>query len=270
MKSLLSGASLALVMLAPPLAAQPAYTSNVPSLQITHLQTLPARESPATAEYCGDLQAETSAAAHVAAQGWAPTAEAELGPLTLVSFVGQQVQALSGTCELLEGNVGIFYGDELLGLIYGTDASLPQIGTITRFDENTIRIWDGDLLPQPVADLHLAEGGALTLQPPAREQSYCDGTATIPLLYNQQISKARQLLMANGWQPVATTNQVDSFAQTLAAAGIPEVDSCAGTGFGFCAFNYQTQGATAFVVTAGEGSEGGTPIVVRYGVTCTN
>ena len=77
--------------------------------------------------------------------------------------------------------------------------------------------------------------------------------------------------MQAGWQPVPgdPAQQALGWAKDIAAAGVPEVEDCSGTGFAFCAFTYARPAGTLSVVTAGEGGEDGSlPAVSRYWVDC--
>ncbi|MDO5642881.1 MAG: hypothetical protein Q4G26_10935, partial [Paracoccus sp. (in: a-proteobacteria)] len=57
----------------------------------------------------------------------------------------------------------------------------------------------------------------------------------------------------------------------MADEGFPEIQDCAGTGFGFCGFDYRNaNGDVLNVTTVGERYEGSGPDVSSYGVTCGN
>ena len=254
----------------------PEIASDVPELRIVALDSLP--NAPAAAsdvDGCRHLLVEnvrTPAVQAVAAKGWGVTAEAPFGAWTAVSFVGGYVQATSGTCELLGGNVGLFQGDTLQVLIFGADDLTPKIGLIEALEDGALRIFNGDLIPYPVADLRLAGTAGMAIMPPARQDPVCNGTAQLPFIYGLPIDIARARLAEAGWQPVPTPPADTAFfgmASALAAEGIVEVTNCAGTGFGFCSFAYNGPAGQLSVTTAGEGREDGSlPSVVGYGVTC--
>ncbi len=249
------------------------FTSDLPDYAVVAISTLPAAPQDNGDASCDNLilEAATPAGRVVEGKGWAVTAELPLGPLTAVSFVGTQLQGTSGSCAFLNGNVGLFEGAELLAIIYGTNTEDPLIGRIEPFAANAVRIWDGDLLPQPVADLQIFTDGYVQVMPLASSEQFCGGARFMPLIYGLQIGEARDLLAQAGWSPVdhgAPEGRPDERSAALAGAGIIEAESCAGTGFGFCAFDYTAGLDLASVVTAGEGPEGGSPVVAGYSVSC--
>lgn len=265
--------ALLLSLAASPVLADPKLASQVPGLDIVPLATLPAapRDQGET-EFCSHLFRDsptTPAGQAAAALGWHVTAEAPLGDLTAVSFVGSATPATSGTCELQDGNIGLWSGDQLTALVYGTDPDALLIGSLRPFGTG-LRILSGDLLAATTADLTY-DGATLTVTPPASVEPVCNATASVPGIETLPIDQARKLLMQSGWTPVPGDPEAQSFgmATGLVAAGIIEVGDCAGTGFGFCAFTYTAPAGELSVITAGEGGEDGSlPAVVRYGVTC--
>lgn len=265
--------TLLLALAAGPALAEPQLASQVPGLAIAPLATLPAApQDQGETEFCSHLFLDspmTPGGRDAAAKGWHVTAEAPLGDLTAVSFVGSATPATSGTCELHDGNIGLYLGGQLTALVYGTDAEALLVGSLRPFSTG-VRILSGDLLAATVADLAY-DGLALTVTPPASQEPVCDAAGVVPGIEGLPIDQARERLMQSGWTPVPGDPETQSFgmARDLAAAGIPEVGDCSGTGFGFCAFTYSGQPGTLSVITAGEGAEDGSlPAVVRYGVEC--
>lgn len=249
------------------------FTSDVADYAVVAISTLPPPPAQEGEAFCGNLIAEASTPAGriVEERGWAVTAEQPLGRLTAVSFVGTQIQGTSGSCEFLNGNVGIFEGSELLAIIYGTNVERPLIGRIERFATNAVRIWDGDLLSQPVADLDLSGEGYVRVMPLAANEQFCGGSRSVPLIYGLQITDARNRLAEHGWSPAdhgPPEGRPDERSAALAGNGLIEAESCAGTGFGFCTFDYVAGTDTLSVITAGEGPEGGNPVVAGYEVSC--
>ncbi|MGL4235730.1 hypothetical protein [Tabrizicola sp.] len=267
--------SLALATLAAPALGETQLSSQVAGLQIVALDSLPAAPGDAAPpEFCDHLtlpNPETPAGRAVQAQGWSVTSEVPFGDLTAVSFVGGFVPATSGTCELLDGNVGLFSGDRIVALIYGTKGAGPLIGYASPFGDDGVRILSGDLLPGPTADLGRIGSDGIAVTPLAKVEPFCGGAASVPYIYNLPIDQARILLMEAGWQPVPGDRETEGmgFASAIAAAGVPEVEECSGTGFGFCAYGYTRPAGDLSVTTAGEGGEdGGLPTVSGYGVDC--
>jgi hypothetical protein len=247
--------------------------SRTPGLELVALDTLPsAPQDQGDTEFCDHLfveKATTPGGKDATAKGWHVTAELPLGDLTAVSFVGRAEPATSGTCTLLDGNVGLYSGGRLVALLYGTQPEEPMIGRIRRFGAD-LRILSGDVLPGTVADL-VRTGDEIAVTDPAKEEPVCNGTALVPQIEGLPIDEARNRLMRAGWTPVPgdPAEQALGWAKDLAAAGVPEVQDCSGTGFAFCAYRYAGTAGELSVTTAGEGGEsGGLPLVASYGVDC--
>ncbi len=242
--------------------------SDVPVLRIVGAKQLPNAHAGPRPDFCRHLFAEarTPAGRRVAAAGWAVTREAALGSYQVVSFVRRAEPGTSGTCRLIDGNVGVFRGAELVAIAYAPAAG-AAIGRITPFGGDALRIWDGDFLNQPVADLRLGADGALTIQPLAAEERACGGRAVVPNIHGRPIDQARALLLRQGWTPAppAPREGNDSRVAALIRRGVPEVEDCSGTGFGFCGYNYRIQGATLSVTTVGDNDF---PTVAGYSITC--
>ena len=259
--------------LSTPALAELSLSSQVPGIDLVPLAALPNAPAPqGEAGYCTHLFIDSitsPGAKDAAAKGWIVTAEAPLGDLTAVSFVGDAVPSTSGTCELLDGNVGLYSGSQLVALLYSTEADKVMIGRIRPFGDG-LRILSGDVLPGTTADL-IRAGDKVSVTPPAAEEPVCNGTAAVPAIEDLPIDKARTVLQSAGWTPVPgdPAQQGLSWAKDIAAAGVPEVDDCSGTGFAFCAFRYSGSAGDLTVITAGEiGEDGSLPTVVRYAVDC--
>lgn len=269
-------ALIALALATPALAtpARAELASQIPGLDIVALDRLPmAPTAQGDAEFCGHLsiQPETPAGRGAKAQGWIVTAEAPFGDLTAVSFVGSFVQGTSGSCLRQDGNVGFFAGDRLTALIYARNAEDLPIGFIAPFGDSGLRLWSGDYLPQPLADIRPTTGG-IAVVPLAASEPVCNGTAEVPLIYGLPVDIARKKLAEAGWQPVPFTgdrSESMGLDAEIAARGVPEVDICSGTGFGFCGYAYVGPAGSLGVTTMGEfGEDGSFPTVADYGVDC--
>jgi hypothetical protein len=256
-----------------PALAELSLSSRFPGLDLVPLSTLPKAPAPkGEAGYCTHLfidSVSSPGARDAAAKGWIVTAEAPFGDLTAVSFVGDAIPSTSGTCELLDGNVGLYSGSQLVALLYSTQPDTVMIGRIRPFGDG-LRILSGDILPGTTADLVRA-GDDVSVTPPAAEEPVCNGTATVPAIEDLPINEARTRLTRAGWTPVPgdPAQQGLGWAKDIAAAGVPEVEDCSGTGLAFCAFRYTGAAGELTVVTAGEiGEDGSLPTVARYGVDC--
>lgn len=261
-----------LIAAASPALAEASYTSTVPGLAIAPLTDLPpAPMNQGDREFClhklvPQFTTPGGEVAHF--QGWGVTGEEPFGPLTAVSFVGGFTGGTSGGCELNDGNIGLFQGGDLKAVIYATDPQSTLIGFVAPLWPDGLRIWSGGYLAEPLADIRPDGAGGAAIVPLAASETVCGGAAEVPLIYGLPILEARQRLIAAGWQPVprAADQGVDSLTTGLIAEGIPEVDECSGTGYGFCAFRYTRPTADLSVTTAGEG--GSMSPVVGYGEAC--
>lgn len=105
--------------------------------------------------------------------------------------------------------------------------------------------------------------------------AYCGGAAKVPRIEGLSLPQARAKLLAQGWHGVQPDREegAERFLGGLIEAGYPEVVDCAGTGQGYCSFEYAADaGHGLAVTTAGEhGEDDGKaywPTVVGSEVTC--
>lgn len=253
---------------APALAAP--LRSEVEGLVIAPLDHVPVAPVAAAArEGCEHLLVAPRGAAGraVAAAGWAVTAEGRLGAYDAVSFVGGFDAGTSGTCALADGNVALFDGERIFAVVYVPHGAGISIGRVRPREPDALRLWDGDFLSTPIADLAIDPDGAVTVTPLAAEETVCGGRGVVPNIYGLAINLARGRLSAAGWQPVPgeMVPGVSTRERGLQAAGVIEVDACAGTGLAFCAFRYRLDDMVLNVYTAGEEAM---PSVVDYGAEC--
>ncbi|WP_419898571.1 PASTA domain-containing protein [Roseomonas sp. USHLN139] len=247
--------------------------SQVEGLAFTPLAALPPAPRGADGRLCGFAKpGETPAGRLVSRAGWAVTGEEKLGRLQAVSFAGEFQPGTSGSCEIRQGNVALFEGEQILAVAYARPGARRSIGAILPLEiagqPGGLRLWDGDFLSQPLADLRAQPDGTLALQPLAPEETRCQGRVTLPNLYGKPITEARRLLQARGWTPVPGERQgsdIGGREEALAQAGVVEVDSCSGTGFGYCRFGYRSGSALLDVTTVGDNP---VPSVSDYGVRC--
>lgn len=260
---------------APPAAGAIRVQSMVAALRFVPLQRLPQAPTSAAGAAraaCGHLLAEarTPAGREVALAGWGVTGEVGIGPYQAISFVGAFERGTSGSCQLGQGNLGIFRGADLLAVAYAPGNAGRTIGRAVAFERDGLRLWDGDFLSQPLADLRLGADGGLAIQPLAAEERVCAGAASVPNIYGRPINEARGLLARSGWSPVtspgrAERERLDSRVADLVRRGVPEVEDCSGTGFGFCGYSYRGAAGALSVTTVGDNDF---PAVSGYGVRC--
>lgn len=255
------------------MAEVPRLASQVPGLTILAMTDLPAAPAAsADRDVCRHLFVDgpaTGAGRAVQGRGWAVTGEVPFGPYIAVSFVGGAEPATSGTCELTDGNVALFAGTKMRALVYADRADDAPLGYAIPFGTGGLRLLDGSVIPAPVADLRLIGAQDVAIVPPALVETVCNGTAEVPNIHGLPIDMARQLLAEYGWQPGVASADGWLMVQEIAAAGVPEVQDCAGTGFAFCVYGYDRAGTGLSVVTAGEiGEDGNLPSVTGYEVSC--
>lgn len=258
----------------PATAAEPPphLRSEVPGLAIRALRQLPRGPLSETDDpACGPRRSDTHSpiARQIVELGWAVTAEEQLGPYEAVSFAGRFESGTSGSCQISQGNVALFRDGKLVAVIYARHEPDASIGSIRPLDNGNLRVWDGDLLSQPVADLHVSESQDIAVDKMAAIDTACQGKAEVPAVFGMPIDQARKALFAHGWRPAnsrTAPKELDAtIGKALFARGIREVRDCSGTGFGFCTFKYTNAAGILQVVTAGDGES---PNVAHYGVDC--
>jgi hypothetical protein len=252
-------------------AAELTLASKVNAIRITAVSTLPSKDGDTSdASSCSQfIHAPTSTGARaVRDAGWLVTGQAQVGGYQAVSFVGGLRAGTSGTCQLDDGNVALFKAGAIRAIVYGRKGVPNAIGMI-RADAGVVKIHDGDVLHQPVALLRVADDGAVSVDPLPASESVCNGAATVPTILNMPINKARDVLANAGWSHAPRARPMreveDPRAFDLASRGVSEVDSCSGTGMGYCNFAYKGPAGSLSVTTVGDDEW---PTVARYGVTC--
>lgn len=212
------------------------------------------------------IDPQTAGGRMVAAAGWTVTNEAALAGLMAVSFVAGARSMTSGACVLNGGRIGVFKGPDLLALAEGLEPDGTAIGHLRRSGDR-LRIWDGAMLSQPVADLMLAEGTPVIVRLPLAED-LCEGQLTMPLIHGLALADANALLAEHGWEPDRLVTPADPLSARLAARGFAGAEHCSGTGFGFCTIAFVQDGAAASVLTFGDVERSAGPEVADYEVTC--
>lgn len=244
------------------------FASEIKTIAFDSVAALPrAPASAASQSECeGFVRSPQSAGGRaVAKAGWGITGEGRLGAYQVVSFAGSFEPATSGSCVVGKGNVAIFEGDQLRAIAYGRSGTPQMIGHIEKFGKDGLRIWDGDIVPAPVADMRVTDNGLVIGQLAAQERT-CGGA--VPKINGMPITRARVALIGAGWKPVnhgGPADRIDDRERELVEKGVVEVDSCSGTGFGYCAYDYTRTDARLAVTTVGDGED---PTVSDYSVSC--
>jgi hypothetical protein len=209
----------------------------------------------------------TPAGRYVRDHGWGVIAEQPIGSLQLVAFAGEFIEGTSGTCAIRQGNVAVFEGDRLQAVLYTGKKSDELIGQLKPKEDGEVRLWSGEYLPHPVADI-AADGNTLTFKQLSASEPFCSGKVSVPNVYDMPITEARKQLQAAGWQPVQQPKEDWGQQPQLQDMGITEAETCSGTGMAFCSYAYRGQDATLHVTTAGELDEDHVPGVALYNVSC--
>jgi len=230
---------------------------------------LPHAPAPIDRGYCRHLEVAPRSAAgrSVAGAGWPTISEEPLGALTAVSFVAGFRSMTSGACIMTGGRIGFFDGADLLALAAPLQPDGSAIGHLRRAGADRLRIWGGEMLPRPTADVMLAEGDPVIVPLPSSDV-ICDGTLTMPLVHGLTLTEAGELLAGHGWEPTTLPPPSDPLAAELAASGFTGTEHCSGTGFGFCSLAFVQGKATASVLTFGELNLPVGPRVADYDVIC--
>ncbi len=231
--------------------------SSVDGLSIVAASHLPSNSQRGMVDdYCEDYAVAhpVSPGGQAAARaGWIVTSERKLGRYDAVTLVGKLDPATSATCVHEHGNIAVFDRARLLAIAYWRDPSAEpdSIGSAEQLDEKRIRLNSGMPGP-PIADIVLRQG--IRVEPVASEDRLCGGSVVVPNVFGQPIQLARTSLIANGWMPSSSIAERNGGQDDdLARNGVPEVQSCAGTGYGFCAFTYRHRnGAALRVISMGE------------------
>ncbi len=247
-------------------------SSSVKGLHIVAIDKIPPAPlmtvTENTALNCERDPPETQEGKIITGLGWKVINEVSSGDVVAVGFFSQGEDGTSGSCFVKNGNVAIFEKGNLQALVYGDeikDDSSSMIGVITKTNlRNTFRLREFFPGVPAVADLYY-NGKVARVQPLAPLEPYCEGTAPVPNVYGKPITTARKSLINYGWKPdVSETDENDPSAKQLNKKGVTEVDTCSGTGFGFCNLYYAREGGASLRVT----TMGDDFTVTNYDVDC--
>jgi hypothetical protein len=240
--------------------------STIPEIRIVRADRLPPNPTHLRPDpYCSGYvmtHPKTAAGRLAAANGWIVTSETKVGRYDAVTFVGALDPATSATCAHVNGNLAIFDGGNLKALAYqprpsgtqvhgldGDPVAVDSLGSARQVDPRRIRLFFG-LPSPPLADVVLGNG--ISIERVAAKDPVCSGAAFIPNVFEQDIRKARKTLIAYGWLPQKSAG-LDPEGEGLVRQGVPEVESCSGTGYAFCRFHYRhRKGFDLSVTSMGE------------------
>jgi hypothetical protein len=235
------------------------FASQVEGLSAVALAELPdgkARSDDPASERCTMPEKEllTPAGQLVATRNWLVTAEIEHADYTFVSFVGHAESGTSSSCYLSDGNVAVFQGTKLLGVVYANNMATRDIGLVHALEGDRLRIFDGGYPYMPLADLKVVDDDLIIVGNVADRDSFCSDSVSVPNIRNLAIHDARRVLFSEGWTADPNRGEDDGWKGGFSPP-LPEVDVCSGTGYGFCALDYVRHGSEHLRVgTVGEGN----------------
>lgn len=245
-------------------------SSQVREIFVTSITKLPMGPRPQRQDdNCHNriIEPTTAAGRYAQDRGWGVISEISVGRYELVSFGGEFIGGTSGTCAIQQGNVGVFEGTALKVILYTGKSSDQLIGQLRRKEDGEVRLWSGEYLRYPVADISL-DDHSLVVEQLSADEPFCKGRVKVPNVYGMSIIEARERLGAAGWQPVAQESEEWGQQVELHKLGVTETVSCSGTGFAYCSYEYQRPDASLTLTTAGELYEQSVPGVAFYDVSC--
>lgn len=252
-------------------AGDVAVSSQVREILVTSITKLPVGPRPQRQDdNCHNriIEPTTAAGRYAQDRGWGVISELSLGRYDLVSFGGVFIGGTSGTCAIQQGNVGVFEGTALKAILYTGESSDQLIGQLRRKEDGEVRLWSGEYLRYPVADISF-DDDSLVVEKLSAEEPFCQGRVTVPNVYDMPIFEARERLQAAGWQPVPQEQEEPGQQIELHKLGVTETVSCSGTGFAYCSYEYQRADASLTLTTAGELYDQSVPGVAFYDVSCS-
>jgi len=245
--------------------------NEVTELKFSYLKTIPMGPLPSDFDrgWCNDsiIEPVTLNGKIISAKSWGVLSEQSLGPFEFVSFAGEFKDGLSGSCIISQGNVAIFKAGELVGVIYTSSKDDQLIGKLWIAEGGVLQL--STPRSSPWADIKILKD-KIQIEYRASVQSFCNGAVIVPNVVGEPIREARQSLIEFAWEPIIQTEEVVlSFVEEMRQSRIVETIDCAGTGFGYCSFEYENANASLYVTTSEQTVPVGyDDVVLYYGVSC--
>ena len=193
-------------------------------------------------------------------KGWAILSESQLDQYELIAFAGKFEVETSATCYVTESAIAIFDNGSLLGVIYLEGRDDVLIGHFEKMDDGFLRLYSGDPLQVPVADLNIHTNG-LKLDPISkRPLRYCGKKTVIPNTLGMTIQDARDKLWTSGFDRIEHEQEPESYTSKT-YPGINELVGCS-LGIPWCYFEYEDKHSKVTLRTLGSAE------VVRSDVRC--
>lgn len=256
------------------------YRSEVAGISIGPADQIPLNDHRASPEPCPVYEQDHTSpeARQVKARRWTVVDEMKAGDYHLVTFVARTQLGTSSMCLRGDGGIALFLDGRLQALVQqGPEAGkeLPfrdfpasQLVFLSPLDQAGLRIFNGEFLDAPVADMHFDADGGVRITKRPDVDTFCSGRARVPDIYGIEIGRARRIVARYGWAPMIQKRDESFNAisfERLTKRGITEFDDCSGSGPGYCGFSYLGDAGRLSVTTAGGFDE---DYVVAYGVEC--
>ena len=232
------------------LAASNGYTlrSNVTGASLVRLAELPST-TPLPIEpesNCAHFIQPASAGGRLAARkSWRLLQEQLFYQFQAVLIVRGGDPLTSGRCNYIDANVAFFEGERLIGILYPKGKDGIRIAGMEVVDGH-LRIWSTDPSAQGQVNL---KGTNLSFDEVKGSDSVCNGKFHVPVVFGQPYPQARPTLIASGWSARPSKEEMPA-DQIEYRRRFPELDSCAGTGYGECGFTLiAADGVTKLFIT---------------------
>lgn len=249
--------------------------SRLDDVYVVEIDEIPIGPDPLFEDNCRYFvsDSESELAKEISKRGWVVTSEVEHGPYHLISFAGDAGSITSGMCIIEQTNIAIFKDKSLLGLIYTGSDNSHELAALELNQKGSISVISGAGTRFAAYELEF-RGNRITFD--EITSTIVCGTHIVPQLSRYPLTTARKRLTEYGWGPVdwesyqisdaGKESSKDEFYESARLKyGLPEIQTCSGTGVGYCSLLYQNDDAYLEVTTVG-GIEGA--IVLGYYGQC--
>jgi len=250
------------VFSASPVFSQVILESKIDDIFISEIREIPRGPTPNFTGNCEyfSVESQSSLAIEISKLGWMVTSEVEHGPFHFVSFAGSATSITSGMCFIEQTNIAIFKDNFLIALVYTGPNNSHELAALETNQKGAVSVISGGGVRYSSHEFEF-RGNRITLDKEA--SSLVCGRHLVPQLSEYPILEARNQLAKYGWFPVdwesylktdAGKNSVkDDFYQNARLEyGLPEIETCSGTGVGYCSLIYQHDYAFLNVTTVGD------------------
>ncbi len=243
-----------------------ALRSNVAGASLVQVAELATVTPLEVDRYCANrfVKPTSDAGGIAAGKGWRILRELPFHGLHAVLIVRGLDPMTSGRCNSIDANIAFFEGTRLVGVLYPKGKRGIAISMMT-LDNGHVRVWSPDPMVQGQVSLN---GHDLTFDKISGGDPVCNGKYQVPAVFTEPYPKARAKLLAAGWMPRPSSEGTpDRLDLADYRKRYPELDYCAGTGYGECSF---TLAAKDGVTTLTIGTIGDIPdaVVSDYSVAC--